>query len=215
LKNYVLQMPQLELAATFNKAMDAYDFIQNNQVDILFLDIQMPGLTGLDFIRTLVHKPHIILTTAYSEYALEGFNLNVSDYLLKPISFERFAQAVLKVSKLPESSQINTPAHNLKDFLFLKSGYKSVKVMIKDITHVEGTKEYVTIYCGNGKKYLKHERMKNIEEELINHSFIRIHKSYLVNINHITSYYGNTLEIGENKLPIGRAYKEGLKEVLE
>jgi DNA-binding LytR/AlgR family response regulator len=216
LKSYVLQMPQLELVATFNSALDAYAFIQKENVDLLFLDIQMPGLTGLDFIRTLTKKPQIILTTAYSEYALEGFNLNVTDYLLKPINFERFAQAVLKVSKPQESTQIFiAPTEGHKDFLFLKSGYKSVKVLIKDITHVEGTKEYVTIYCKDGQKYLKHERMKNIEQDFINHSFIRVHKSYLVNVNHISSYYGNTIEIDKHKVPIGRAYKEGLKKELE
>lgn len=215
LKNYVSQMPQLELLATFNNATDAYPFLLKEQIDLMFLDIQMPGLTGLDFIRTLNSKPHIILTTAYSEYALEGFNLSVTDYLLKPISFERFAQAVLKVKPVESPSGKVNIEEAEKKYLFLKSGYKSVKVWIKDITHVEGSKEYITIYCSDGKKYLKHERLKNIEEEFVMHSFVRIHKSYLVNLEHISSYYGNTLEIGDIKLPIGRAYKENLRKLIE
>ncbi|MFA8451837.1 MAG: LytR/AlgR family response regulator transcription factor [Bacteroidales bacterium] len=215
LKEYVQQMPQLELLDTFNRASHAFDIISKGEVDLIFLDIQMPELTGLDFIRVLTKKPAIILTTAYSEYALEGYDLNVTDYLLKPISFQRFVQAVHKVNTfetLAQKTETTTPA---KDFFFLKAGYKSVKINYSDITHVEGMKEYVVFYTSDGKKYMKNERMKNIEETLLPFNFIRVHKSYLVAIEHISSYYGNTIEIGETEIPVGRAYKEELKRLIE
>ncbi|QZE15855.1 LytTR family DNA-binding domain-containing protein [Halosquirtibacter laminarini] len=215
--NYVNQMPQLKLVASFNSAQEAYELIQRGEVDVLFLDIQMPGLTGLDFIRTLDRKPHIILITAYSEYALDGFNLNVTDYLLKPVRFERFAQAVLKLSSLSEISFKSPTEDNMrkKDYIFLKSGYKSVKVMIDEITHVEGSKEYVTFYSEDGKKYIKNERLKNVEEQFSSFDFLRIHKSFLVNLKYVHSFYGNTIEIFDMKIPIGRAYKEDLKKWVE
>jgi DNA-binding LytR/AlgR family response regulator len=213
LKEYVVQMPQLELIATFNRAKEAFGLIESQEVDLLLIDIQMPEITGLDFIRTLRVKPNIIITTAYSEYAVEGFNLNVLDYLLKPISFERFALAIHKVE-----NQIETPKSNQiaqKDFMFLKSGYKSVKVNISDITHIEGMKEYIVFHSLDNKKYMKNERMKNVESELIDRGFIRVHKSFLVSINHITSFYGNTIEINDKEIPVGRSYKEGLKDLID
>lgn len=215
LKEYVNQMPQLELVATFNRAMEAFELIETNTIDLLFLDIQMPGITGLDFIRTLTHKPKIILTTAYSEYAVEGFELHVEDYLLKPISFERFTKSVLRIYDT-KSDAITLQSHDKShDFLFLKSGYKSVKVNYCDITHVEGMKEYVVFYTKDGKKYIKNERMKNIEELLKTKKFIRVHKSYLVSLNHITSFYGNIIELGDKEIPVGRVYKEDLKKIID
>lgn len=214
LKDYVEQMPNLHLVGTANRASKAHELLENESVDLIFLDIQMPGLTGLDFIKTLDQKPSIILTTAYSEYALEGFNLEVDDYLLKPFSFDRFVQAVKKVSKEPERKQEDFSSAN-KDFIFLKSGYKSVKLNFSDITHVEGMKEYVTFYNIEGKKFIKNDRMKNVEKLLSAHQFIRVHKSYLVSLKHVKSFYGNTVEIGDLEIPVGRMYKEQLKKLLE
>ncbi|MCL3782484.1 response regulator transcription factor [Prolixibacteraceae bacterium JC049] len=214
LKEYVVQMPQLQLIDTFNRAAQAFELINSGQVDLIFLDIQMPGLTGLDFIRTLQYKPAVILTTAYSEYALEGYELNVVDYLLKPIGFERFAQAVLKVNTRNSVGEKNTEIV-AKDFMFLKSGYKSVKVKFSEITHIEGMKEYVVFYTTEGKKFIKYDRMKNVEEQLGMYGFIRVHKSFLVAVKHIETIYGNTIEIGEHSIPVGRVYKEELKKMLE
>lgn len=215
LKDYVNQMPNLELVATANRASKAHTILESETIDLIFLDIQMPGLTGLDFIRTLSHKPAIILTTAYTEYALEGFNLEVDDYLLKPFSFERFAQAVKKVSKENTQKLENEQTDLSRDFIFLKSGYKSVKVNISDITHVEGMKEYVTFYTTEGRKFVKNDRIKHIEEQLKPYHFIRVHKSFLVSIKHISSFFGNTLEIGELEIPVGRVYKDDLKKLLK
>jgi len=215
LKDYVEQMPNLNLVGTANRAAKAHELLESEKIDLIFLDIQMPGLTGLDFIRTLNNKPSIILTTAYSEYALEGFNLEVDDYLLKPFSFERFAQAVKKVSKEENSSENSDAQNPGKDYIFLKAGYKSVKVNFSDITHVEGMKEYVVFYTAEGKKFVKHDRMKNVEELLKIHQFMRVHKSFLVSIKHITSFYGNTVELGEIEVPVGRVYKDDIKSLLE
>ena len=222
LSDYVTKMPKLELAATFSKAMDAYEFIENGKADIVFLDIQMPGITGIEFIRTLQKKPAIILTTAYSEYALEGYELDVVDYLLKPISFGRFAKAVNKAvdrltvpgnTKVPGEVGENIHSATTRDFIFVKSGYKSEKVNISDILYVEGMKEYVVIHTQD-KKYTKLDRMKNMENMLSNQGFIRIHKSYIVSVRNIDAVFGNTIEVNGDKLPLGRSYKEEVENTL-
>ncbi|MCT4637666.1 MAG: LytTR family DNA-binding domain-containing protein [Bacteroidales bacterium] len=214
LKEYVKQMPQLEFVASFNRAADAFDILNSGNVDIMFIDIQMPEITGLDFIRTLIKRPAIIVTTAYSEYAIEGFDLNVTDYLLKPISFERFAQAVLKVTGGVTGAE-NSIGQQKKDYIFLKKGYKSVKVKYSDISHVEGMKEYVVFYTIDGGKYIKNERMKNVELMLKSYNFIRVHKSYLVSLSYVTSFFGNVVELGDIQIPVGRVYKDEIKRIIE
>ncbi|QGY44623.1 response regulator [Maribellus comscasis] len=222
LGDYITKMPQLELLASYGKAADAYPIIESGEAELVFLDIQMPGLTGIEFIRTLHKKPSIILTTAYSEYALEGYELDVTDYLLKPVAFERFAKAVNKVvakfnqqngttNAVPDDTE-NLPAVS-RDFIFVKAGYKSVKVEIADILYVEGMKEYVVIHTKD-KKYTKLDRMKNIETQLKGNGFLRIHKSYIVSVKKIDAIYGNTVEIGGSKLPLGRSFKDDVNAAL-
>lgn len=227
LSDYVNKMPQLELIAAFDRATDAYELIETTDIGIVFLDIHMPGLTGIEFIRTLQRKPEIILTTAYSEYALQGYELEVTDYLLKPISFERFARAVEKAVRhlssknrsngpiVSESTKTAIPVNEpiLRDYMFVKSGYKSVKVNISEILYVEGMKEYVLIYTKE-KKYIKLDRMKNVENVLKKHDFLRIHKSYIVSLKKIDAVFGNTVEINGAKLPVGRNFKDELNKIL-
>ncbi|MDD4226144.1 MAG: LytTR family DNA-binding domain-containing protein [Mariniphaga sp.] len=222
LSDYIAKMPQLELLATYGKAAEAYEIIESGEVEIVFLDIQMPGITGIEFLRTLQKKPHIILTTAYSEYALEGYELDVTDYLLKPVAFERFARAVNKVvskqnseqeAKLPKSYEENENQSFSRDFIFVKSGYKSVKVEIEDILYVEGMKEYVVIHTKE-KKYTKLDRMKNFENLLKGKGFIRIHKSFIVPVKNIEAVFGNTVEVNGKQLPLGRSFKNGLNTLL-
>jgi DNA-binding LytR/AlgR family response regulator len=222
LSDYVARMPQLELLAAYNRAVDAYGLIETGEAGLVFLDIQMPGLTGIEFIRTLQKKPAIVLTTAYSEYALDGYELDVTDYLLKPVSFERFARSVTKViarlgtsTSKPEPQlheQINLSPVS-RGFVFVRSGYKSVKVNIGDILYVEGMKEYVVIYTKT-KKYTKLDRMKNIENLLKDQGFLRIHKSYIVSIKNIDAVFGNTVEINGTELPLGRNFKEEVNTAL-
>ncbi len=222
LSDYVAKMPQLELLAVFSSAKDTWEIIETGAAELVFLDIQMPGLTGIEFIRTLQKKPAVILTTAYSEYAIEGYELDVRDYLLKPISFERFARAVNKVAdhlkiqadnissgRSPSDENETIP----RDFIFVKSGYKSVKLNISDILYVEGMKEYVLIHTKD-KKFAKLDRMKNVENLLKRQGFIRVHKSYLVSVKNIESVFGNTLEINGKQLPVGRSYKDEINKIL-
>lgn len=221
LSNYAAQIPQLELVAVYSKAVDASGIIESGEASLVFLDIHMPGMSGIEFIRTLQKKPAIILTTAYSEYALQGYDLDVADYLLKPISFERFAKAVNKVLRrisMEGKSGVVAPAavhfpmlpH---DFIFVKSGYKSVKVNISDILYLEGMKEYVVIYTRD-RKYTKLDRMKNMESQLTGQGFIRIHKSYIVSVKNIDAVFGNTVEVNGKQLPIGRIYKNEVSTLL-
>ena len=206
LSDYVSKVSYLKMEKTFTSASEAIHFIQNERPDILFLDIQMPEIKGTDFIKTLIYKPIIILTTAYSEYAVQSYNLDVTDYLLKPIPFDRFLQAINKAMQLINAVK-PTNTNETKDFLFIKSGFKSVKVNFKDILYIEGLKEYVSVYTNN-QKFLKLDSLKNLEDLLPSSKFIRVHKSYIVNIDYVKSYYGNVLEISGKTIPIGRAYKD-------
>ena len=222
LSDYVRKMPQLELIATFGRAADAYRTIEQGEVDLLFLDIQMPGLTGLEFLRTLAYRPSVVLTTAYSEYALEGYELDVTDYLLKPISFDRFAKAIKKTTREEHSQSgkiqnvdydTSSQSPVLRDFIFVKSGYKSIKVNLSDILYVEGLKEYVVIHTKD-RKFTKLDRMKNLEIQLRGNGFLRIHKSYIVSIRNVEAVFGNTVEIGGMQLPIGRSFKGEIERAL-
>lgn len=218
--DYVERIPFLELAATSKSALGAIEILQERKIDILFLDIQMPEISGLDFLATLSEPPLVIITSAYQEYALKGFEYNVIDYLLKPIRFERFLKAVnkardqLALQRLVTLPKGEKPGKDLPldvtqpsaDYCYLKSGYRSEKVFYSDILYVEGQREYIAIYTTK-KKYTLLKSMRNMHEELSGYSFVRIHKSYLVALEKVDSYYGNTIEIGERKLPIGRSYK--------
>ncbi len=222
LSDYVAKMPQLELLDVFSSAKDAWGVIETGEAELVFLDIQMPGLTGIELIRTLQKKSAVIFTTAYSEYALEGYELDVADYLLKPISFDRFAKAVNKVAArlkkqagsispgLPPSGENEVTT---RDFIFVKSGYKSVKVNISDILYVEGMKEYVVIHTKD-KKFTKLDRMKNMENFLKEKGFIRIHKSYIVAVKNIDTVFGNIVEINGVQLPLGRSFRDDVNGVL-
>ncbi len=213
LTEYVSKVPHLEMTATFTSAGEASLYIQAEKPDILFLDIQMPEIKGTDFIRTLIYKPVIILTTAYSEYALESFNLDAVDYLLKPIPFERFLQAINKAIRLLEP-ETKKPEPAAKDFIFVKSGYKSIKINLEDIHYFEGSREYVSVFTRD-RKYMQLDTLKNLEEQLPAASFIRVHKSYIVNLSHVHSFYGNTLEVDGKEIPVGRAYKENVQKLID
>lgn len=213
LQEYVLKIPFLEMIKTFTNPTEAGLYIQNEKPDILFLDIQMPEIKGIDFIKALVYKPIIILTTAYSEYALEGYNLDAVDYLLKPIPFERFLQAINKATRLIDQ-RTHSSLSGEKKYIFVKSGYKSVKINLDNILYIEGLKEYVIIYT-NEQKVLKLESLKNLELLLPKNEFIRVHKSYIVNINHVKAYYGNILEVNNKKIPVGRVFKDIVNKLFQ
>ena len=210
LREYVQDVDFLNLVGEFDNAVKATESLANENVQLLFLDIHMPKITGIDFLKSLHNPPLVILTTAYPQYALDGFDLNVLDYLLKPISFDRFLKAVMKareqLSGKPSSS-------TREDYVFIKAENKLVKIFYHDILFVEALQNYVTIYT-SGKKYITYLTFKSMEESLPSDEFIRVHKSYLVSASKIESIEGNIIRIGQHEIPISRAVKEEVMEKL-
>jgi len=221
LKNYISKIPELELLGDFNSPLKATELIKKGEVDLLFIDIQMPDITGVDFVRSLSHKPEVIFTTAYQEYALEGFNLSAIDYLLKPFSFERFFQAVNKVidkleSKSVIAEQAQMPMQSetsyAETYLTIRADRKFYKINFSDIKYIEGQKAYVTFHT-NKKRITALASLKELEEALPEQQFIRIHKSYIVAISEIQSLEGNLIEVDDVKLPVGKSHKEDVLKV--
>lgn len=211
LKSYVEQIPNLELLACCKNPLEAMSVLQSEQVDLMFLDIQMPHLTGVSFLKSLAQKPLVIFTTAYEQYALEGYSLDVVDYLLKPFPFERFFQAVNKASerlKVNTSSTQTTPK-NEKDHLLVKSEHRIYRLKFKDILYVQSMQAYVAYHTPE-ERILSLNTMKKLEVALPKEQFMRIHKSYIVAIDSIEMLEGNQVIIANNKLPIGASYREAV-----
>jgi DNA-binding LytR/AlgR family response regulator len=211
LREYIQDVDFLNLVAEFDNPLKATDLLSKDEVDLVFLDIHMPKITGLDFLRSLQHPPQVIFTTAYPQYAVEGFDLNVLDYLVKPISFDRFLKAVLKAKEAVGRKAISQPSQTKEDYVFIKSDNKLVKIFYHDILFVEALQNYVTIHTSN-KKYITYLTFKSMEESLPADQFIRVHKSFLVSASKIESIEGNIVRIGSHEIPISRTIKE---EVLE
>ena len=193
--------------AICNDAIEAFEILKNKSVDLIFLDIQMPQLTGLDFLKSLVKPPKVIITTAYREYALEGYELDVVDYLLKPISFERFMKAINKYYQSVNNSVIISDNSSVQDsYIYVKADKKVIKILLKDIFYIESLKDYVQIYTIK-KSIVTKNQIGFLEEKLPADKFVRIHKSYIVSISRIDAFTSNTIEIKNKELPIGRSYK--------
>lgn len=211
LRRYIEKIPSLHLIREFANAIDASVFIQEHPVDLVFLDIQMPQLTGTDFVRSLRNSPKIIFTTAYKEYALEGFELDVVDYLLKPIRFDRFLKAVNKTlpQKLVESnadnSNISDNRENLS-FIYLRADRKMIRVLLEDILYVESDRDYVKVFTRNGP-LITRQTISSIEAMLSENKFLRIHRSFIVSLSQIKSFTNELVEIGNKELPIGKLYR--------
>ncbi|UAM98718.1 LytTR family DNA-binding domain-containing protein [Polaribacter litorisediminis] len=206
IETYITKTPNLEVLASCKDAAEAILFAQENEVDLFFLDINMPEISGLSFAKIIKNKSQIIFTTAYREYAIEGFNLNVVDYLLKPISFDRFLQAVQKVSQ----SEI---AKNNNDFMFVRSDRKMVKIDFKSILYIESLSDYLKIFTTD-KIIVIRETITSLEEKLPSKKFIRIHRSFIVSFKNISSYTNEFIEINQKALPISRSYKESVLQKL-
>lgn len=210
LKKYITDLGTIELKNTFGDALSALEFLKTNQIDLIFLDIHLPKISGIDFLNILTHKPKIILTTAFSEYALQGYELDIVDYLLKPFSFERFVKAVSKVNPIQNNISVpqeNSTQKNTNDFIFVKSGYDYVKILFSDIQHIKSEGDYTNIFTKNAK-YLVSYSLKYWNEKLPSETFCQVHKSYLINISHLDKISGNQLFIGKEKIPIGRAFRD-------
>lgn len=217
LTEYVAKVPDLHLVEACANPLAALEILRRQHVDILFLDIQMPEITGISFLKVLQKKPYVILTTAYSQYALEGYELDVVDYLLKPITFERFLKAVDKVNQRIQASPkvvIQNSTKPSEDFVFVKDGTKLVRVNLSDILYVEGLKDYVTIHA-RGQKVITLQRLKSLEEQLPADRFIRIHHSYIVAIHAIDAVHKGEVKIGNAILPISESYRKSFREFIE
>jgi two-component system, LytTR family, response regulator len=223
LEQYVLKVPHLVLEKSFANPLEALDYLRDHAVDILFSDIQMPEITGITLLKVLKNKPLIILTTAYSEYAIEGYELDVADYLLKPITFDRFLKAVEKVTQR-QSSERTPPEEKAgpepvsmeaaQPFIFVKDGTKLVKIRLADILYIEGLKDYVTIYLP-GKKIVTLQTLKALEAQLPESQFIRIHNSYIVAFEWIEVIHREQVQIGKTMIPVSDTYRKAFREFVE
>ena len=214
LDNYISRLANLHLVGQCKDPLEAIQIMQQEPVDLLFLDIQMPGLTGIEFLRTLNEKPLVIFTTAYPDYAIEGYSLDVIDYLLKPFSFERFVKSVNKASELLQlrsTANMNNPASEVKDHILVKSEHKIHRIKYDDIRYIQSMREYVAYYLPTGR-ILSLNSLKSLEEELPADRFIRIHKSYIISMEKVDTLEGNLVHIGKEKLPIGASYREVVLE---
>jgi DNA-binding LytR/AlgR family response regulator len=220
IQNYCNTLPEISVLKCFNNPVEALGFIHKNSVDLVFLDIQMPQLTGLEFIDTLAYKPMVIFTTAYPQYAVEGFELEALDYLVKPISYKRFLKAFNKVNPVKEESftlpappflQSNPPEDN---FVFVKAEYGSVKIFVSEITYIQGLKDYLKINLNNGKYVLTLSNFKSLMDKLPEKMFIRVHNSYVVNLSYVDSVQRNRIIIDTLRIPVSESYKKSFFERL-
>ncbi len=213
LKKYLADLGTIELRGTYADALQAADHLRSEAVDVIFLDINLPKLSGLDFIKTIGDPPAIILTTAYSEYALDGFELDVVDYLLKPFSFQRFLKAVNKIPVRQNPSDATTEAE-MPNHIFIKLGYEHIRVDLTEIRYFQAGSDYTEVVMAN-KKHLSTDALRTWLQRLDNRQFVQVHKSYVVNLRWVERVIGNEIFITDRiTVPIGRAYKEGFLERL-
>lgn len=216
LESYVGKVEHLKLEGTFRNAVSAFTFLQHHPVDLIFLDIQMPKLSGIDFLKTLKNPPKVIFTTAFRDYALDGFELEVADYLLKPIPFDRFLKAVAKVLHHQSPPPVATaPAKSdpNENYVYFKVDKKMIKVRMSEILFIESIKDYVKVKTGD-KEIVTQQKISYLEESLPKENFLRIHRSFIVNREKIDAYSATDMEIGKFHIPIGRNYKNDVMKVL-
>lgn len=218
IKNHLDAFSDFEVIAECNNALEAMPILQKEKIDLIFCDIQMPQITGVEFVRSLLHPPNVIFTTAYRDYAVDAFELNVVDYLLKPISFERFTRAInhfleLEIPRISESFS-KDPESSKRDFIFLKADKKHYKINLSDILYFESLGDYVIAITADNKIVTK-ERIGHLAETLPEDQFIQIHRSYIVSIARIESIGPGFIEINKKKLPVGRNYKPGLNNLMQ
>ncbi|MCG8579889.1 MAG: LytTR family DNA-binding domain-containing protein [Bacteroidales bacterium] len=216
MSSYIEKTPFLELCGQFESALGAMSFMTDNTVDLLFVDINMPDLNGMDFVKTLNNGPKVIFTTAYSEYALEGFKVNAVDYLLKPIAYTDFLKAAGKAKDLyfSDPQPAETVGHG-DDFLFIKSEYKVIRINYNDIRYIEGMREYVRIFLDNEAPVMALMSIKKLVEHLPSDNFMRVHRSFIVNLNKITIIERSRIVFDKTYIPISDQYKEPFQEFID
>jgi len=215
MQKHIGQLDFMEVAATCPNALKALEILKTTEIDLMFLDISMPAINGIDFLKMLRNPPKVIITTAFREYALDGYDLDIVDYLLKPITFDRFFKSIERYLRnsdqqtQPVVSQSNEPLS-----IYIKSGYRNVKINIDDILYMESLKDYVKICTLTGEITTKY-RISDMEDNLSDKNFMRIHRSFIVNFKHITAFTASDVEIGKTELPIGESYKEQVLRILK
>ena len=214
---YIEKTPGLNLAGSFDNPLDAIEFLNNEAVDLIFVDIQMPDLSGLEFTRSLAKGPKVIFTTAYEKYALEGFRLDVIDYLLKPFSYEEFLKAVQKAVRLIKlEKEVPDQVDTNSEFLFLKSDYKIRRINFNDILYIEGLKDYVKVFIqGSDKPVLSLITLKALEAKLPEAKFMRVHRSFIVNLERIDTIERSRIVFGKTYIPVSEQYKDKFQEFLD
>ncbi|SFE84019.1 LytR/AlgR family response regulator transcription factor [Thermophagus xiamenensis] len=217
INGYIEKIPYLQLLEGFTSAIKALDFLQHNEVDLMFVDINMPDLSGMDFVKSLSNPPKVIFTTAYREYAAEGFQVDAADYLVKPISFTAFAKAVDKTrNRYFQNSKPQESIQNNDQFLFIKSEYKIIRINLDDIKYIEGMRDYVRIHLDNEKPIMALLGMKNIQQHLPSDKFMRVHRSYIVNLNKIHIIERNRIVFNPDVyIPVSDQYKEEFQKYLD
>lgn len=217
MESYVQKIEHLELKGSFRNAVSAFSFLQQHAVDLIFLDIQMPKLTGIDFLKTLKNPPKVIFTTAYREYALQGFELEIVDYLLKPIPFERFLKSVSRILHtavaIEQSPKISAGEATSDQPVFFKVDKKMIRVNVGDILYIESVKDYVKVKTFS-KEIITQQKISYLEESLPRDKFLRVHRSFIVATSKIDAYSATDIEIGKTQVPIGRNYKNEVLKVL-
>jgi DNA-binding LytR/AlgR family response regulator len=210
LESHVARIAELSLVASCGNALDAFDVLQTHNLDLLFLDINLPNTSGIELLKSLQQRPGVIFTTAYREYAFEAYDLDVIDYLLKPISFDRFLRAIGKIRQLkkyqPLDQQYNTRATYDEAFLYLKENREQVKVFLKDILYIESLRDYVRVKTP-GREVVTYQKISYLEQRLPQPRFIRVHRSFIVAVDHVVSFTNSHAKVGDYTVPIGRNYR--------
>ncbi|MFB9080349.1 LytR/AlgR family response regulator transcription factor [Flavobacterium procerum] len=215
MQNHISKLDYLEIVGTCSNALKAAELLRTTSVDLMFLDIKMPQITGIDFLKTLRNPPAVIFTTAYREYALESYDLDIVDYLLKPITFDRFFKATDRYLRInaPVNNKIITPSQ--EDFIYIKNGPKFNKISVDSILYIESVKDYIIVHQKDGIKLNAKYKISDIEIELQSKNFLRIHRSFIINLKNITAFTAYDVEIGTIEIPIGASYKEYVFKMLK
>jgi DNA-binding LytR/AlgR family response regulator len=220
LKDYIEKIPFLKLERTFTNPIEALDYLQENKVDLVFLDVELPYLSGIEFVKCLQSKPQIIFTTAFEKYALAGYDLEITDYLVKPIVFDRFMKAAYKAYSLNKLNKKGTERigmvsekENHPDFIMVKTGYNTINLNLNDILYIEGLKDYIKIHTP-GKTILTLNSLKKLQEILPENRFVRVHRSFIVSLPKIDSIQRSRIVIGKTFVPVGENYKNAFKDLI-
>jgi DNA-binding LytR/AlgR family response regulator len=218
LESHISQINGLEIVAQCKNALEALDVLGSKPVDLMFLDIKMPMILGTDFLKNLSHPPQVIFVTAYRDYAVDGYELDVVDFLVKPVSFERFVKAITKVKRMmgqETASPANNNKSNTEAFVYLKVDRSMQKVFVDDILYIESWKDYIKVFLANGKNMLVKQSITAMENLLSDHKFVRIHRSFMVSVDKITGYNALSVQVASTDIPIGRLYKQAVMDTLQ